>query len=1043
MRLLQRSLFILTAVLFLVPLGTADAQVTTATLIGVVRDSSAAVIPGASVVATHEGTGVSREATTDSNGEFVLSALPNGPYTLRIELTGFKTTRQQGMQLGAGQTVRQSFTLEVGALAETVTVSGEAPLVDTAASLQADSLGSQEVRELPVNRRNLTNLMSLTPGVSTSGAGDVQMNGVSAGGTGVTVDGTEANSNPEARSLAQYGGQNQISVMSLDSIAEVQIVKGVLPAEYGGVAGGQINVISRSGTNNFHGTSFYSGQNEKINARNYFSSSARPVGTFNQYGGTLGGPVVRNKAFFFGTYEGYRETVQLNLTSTVPYQAVRDEILRALPFPETKIVLDTLYLPTEPIVSTAGVVNAQVGRWRGLGIRKRSENHVVAKGDVAVFNGANLGVTYTRLRPFTLDPRANVNNSNDREYPNQQDRIAAQMVMTRGKWVSESRVGWNKTYLARLDAFLSVKSPSNPTEVMSYGRRVGLLNISGLFSTPSSEIWDMRGTTYSFEQKFSRGYDRHLIKAGFRFMRETGGRLNPQNPGFGYQNYADLLSNTLTSLNISFGAPPHDSKMDQYSGFLQDDWRVGSRLVVNAGLRYDYYGVVHVKPITPVEVEIVNFAPATDLHKLDFGPQVDPLNPYNPDAMNFGPRLGFAWTVDSSEHTVVRGGVGYLYSPHLAATVRESAANPYIPFRIIYNRTESAAKGLKWPYYTDDVVPIALADANGRKSVFSIFNTDLPVPYTIQSMISVQRALTRTMATEIGYVRTDGNDFPLQLQFTQAIDRQTGARPNPALGAPGGYYVDSSQTMVYNGLQMSLRRRFANRYSWDVNYTLAGSRATQGGDLSAYYIATVDNTQDFWNPEYDRAPANNDVHHRVNGSFIYELPGLSGGKGVLDGVAGGWQLSGVVQVRTGNVLRITQPSGIDRSRPDVVPGVDLQVDNWKDTCTATGCTYLNTSAFSLVPVSTVTNATLRPGTYQLDMARGPARFDVNTTIAKSFPFGAGRHLQVRIDVFNALNWKNLDNPVLAINNVDFGRVTGATADSKRARTFQFGGRLSF
>ena len=243
----------------------------------------------------------------------MFSALPAGPYTVKIELTGFKVLQNRGMQLGAGQTVRQTFALEVGAMAETVTVAGEAPLIETAASLQSDSLGSQEVRELPVNRRNLTNLMSLTAGVNVSGDGMVQMNGVAAGGTGLTVDGTEANSNPEARSLAQYGGQNQISVMSLDSISEVQIVKGVLPAEYGGVAGGQINVISRSGTNNFHGSAFYSGQNEKFNARSFFSSTQKPVGKFNQYGGTLGGPVLRNKAFFFATYEGYRESVQRNL----------------------------------------------------------------------------------------------------------------------------------------------------------------------------------------------------------------------------------------------------------------------------------------------------------------------------------------------------------------------------------------------------------------------------------------------------------------------------------------------------------------------------------------------------------------------------------------------------------------------------------------------------------------------------------------------------------------------------------------------------------
>ncbi len=452
----------------------ANAQVTTATLVGLVRDNSGAVIPGANVVATHEGTGVAREGVSDANGEFVFSALPNGPYTVRIELSGFKTISQRGIQLGAGQTLRQTFTLEVGAMSETVTVTGEAPLVQTAMSLQADSLGSQEVRELPVNRRNLQNLIGLTAGVVITGtgaagtSGGVQMNGVASGGTGVTVDGTEANSNPEGRSLTQYGSENQISVMSLDSISEVQIVKGVLPAEYGGVAGGQINVISRSGTNNFSGSAFYSGQNESWNARDFFSTAQQPVGHFNQYGGSLGGPVMRNKVFFFSTYEGYREKVERNLDTTVPYQAVRDEVLRALPFPETKIALDTLYLPTEPIVSAAGVVNPQVGRWRGLGTRRRSENHIVAKTDMSVFNGANLTFTYTRLRPFTLDPRPNPNGVNDREFPNRQDRIAAQYVMTRGAWVSESRVGWNKAYLARLDKFLSVIGPNQPAEIMPY-----------------------------------------------------------------------------------------------------------------------------------------------------------------------------------------------------------------------------------------------------------------------------------------------------------------------------------------------------------------------------------------------------------------------------------------------------------------------------------------------------------------------------------------------------------------------------------------------
>jgi hypothetical protein len=224
---------------------------------------------------------------------------------------------------------------------------------------------------------------------------------------------------------------------------------------------------------------------------------------------------------------------------------------------------------------------------------------------------------------------------------------------------------------------------------------------------------------------------------------------------------------------------------------------------------------------------------------------------------------------------------------------------------------------------------------------------------------------------------------------------------------------------------------------------LGKSDATQGGDLSAYYIASFENNQDFWDPEYDRGPSSNDIRHRFNAAFIYEVPGISGGQGLVNGVLGGWQISGVVQMRSGNALLITQPSGISRSRPDVVPGEDLILDDWKDTCSASGCNYLNTAGFARVPVSLTTNATLRPGTYNHEMARGPGRIDNNLTLAKSFGIGSGTRLQIRADIFNFLNVKNYDNPQTAINNPNFGRITGATSDGKRARVFQFGGRLTF
>ena len=497
------------------------AQVTTATLYGVVRDTSGAVLPGARVTATNQGTTFSRDVVADERGEFALPALPAGAYTVKIEMTGFKTYTNQGLQLGSGQNVRQTFTLEVGQLSENITVAETAPLVETASSAQLRSLGTTEVSELPLSRRNLTGVLALAAGVDTSANnGTVRMNGVAAGGTGITVDGTEANSNPEGRAMSQYGAQNQIDVMSIEAVAEVQVVKGVLPAEYGGVVGGQVNMISRSGTNAFHGSAFENHQSEKYFARDPFllPTQTKPKDKFNQFGGSLGGPIVRNRAFFFATYEGYRETAGVTVQGTVPTQALRDQILAALPIPETRIALDALPLPNTP-------VNADVGRYIGVRDRTRRENHVVAKGDVTIFNG-NLSLTYSRSRPYTINPpttSATVNGANDTIFPNEQDRVASQYVVSRGSWVSESRFGYNRTKLQRISTFFQVKNPNKP-ETGYFDQSMPLFTTTGLFSTPSAELYDLYGVAYSAEQKLSHIIGGHNVKMGFHFAQR---RISP------------------------------------------------------------------------------------------------------------------------------------------------------------------------------------------------------------------------------------------------------------------------------------------------------------------------------------------------------------------------------------------------------------------------------------------------------------------------------------------------------------------------------------
>src|SRR5437867_8374984 len=334
------------AILFLTLtlIATADlglAQRTTATFAGIVQDSTGAVLPGVEASLINEGTSAALQSVTNESGEFFLDFVPAGTYTLKLALPGFKTYESKGIPLGAAQSVRRTYTLEVGAITDNVTVTGEAPLVNTLSPEQRVGMETLEVRTMPMINRDITSILNIGTGLTTrpqvegTQGSKFRLNGLGSTSMAVTANGTDANGNPGSPTISGYYGYTKINVMSSEAVGEMQIVKGVTPAEYGMAMGGQMSVITKSGSNAWHGSLFHRYEGSVLSARPQFLVRENNS-VWNQFGGSLGGPIKTNKAFFFFAYEGYRQRGVVAMNASVPTQSFRDILTTSLPFKETQ-----------------------------------------------------------------------------------------------------------------------------------------------------------------------------------------------------------------------------------------------------------------------------------------------------------------------------------------------------------------------------------------------------------------------------------------------------------------------------------------------------------------------------------------------------------------------------------------------------------------------------------------------------------------------------------------------------------------------------------
>lgn len=985
------------------------AQVTTATFYGIVTDPTGAVVAGAEATLTNEGTqGVLRQ-TADASGEFAFNFVPAGTYTLRVQANGFKVAVNSGIALSAAESLRRTFALEVGTVSESVEVTSQVALVNTVSAEQRESIGTTQVQELPLSRRNVAGLVTLSSGVTRSG-GDVYLNGAGRGGTSVSVDGTDATGNPERPSLAMFGDFNYINGISIEAVSEVQIIKGVIPAEYTRSMGGNLNIISRSGTNQFHGSLFENFRAENLNARSQFLSS-KPGVTFNQFGGSLGGPILKDRLFGFFVYEGYRERAFQSVSGNVPTERLRADMLRAVP--AYKLFLDTLPLPNQPH-NPAG----QTGQYIGAGSLKNADNHMVIKPDWRISDNMSASVTVTRFRPTRSQPRVQAVNS--REFTGVTDRVSGIFTYFRNRWTSESRYGYNKNVVDRLDAIFNVKDPNQP-EGRPGGRSIPGINALGF--SGGGEILTLGAPNHSFDQKVAFISGRHSFKFGGVFFRRTIGRANIENPDIRYQNEADLLANIPNLVQMTFGTDLYTAKSKEWGIFFQDDFRVNRRLVVNFGIRNDSFGNYVARG--------ANGGPPHSYNRgfVDFGTfrhtEIRPIdNPYDSDNINIAPRVGFSFNPDGRSKNVIRGGFSTMFTNLAGETVTQTVQNSLVdPFRSQFSRAEALQFNLKYPQYNEDVLKLVAGGASGGSP--RVIDPKLKAAYAFNLYLGYQREISNALALETAYAGNRGVKWHTARNANE-VNPLTGIRPNPLFARMD--YWDNSDSTWYHSWQTSLRYRMSRKLTANFHHTWSKAISYGAGDVGW----TSTNTPNFYDLRSNRGLADGSLLHVVNVNAVYELPALTNLTPVVRHTLGGWQVSTIFTAQTGSPITLTHPTGIGGTRPDYIGGTTI-LDNYRDTLV-----YINRDAFARVPENSLGNA-IRLGNVGRNSMRGPGRWNADVSFGKNFTMKERYRLQFRADLFNSLNHTNYGNPDTNIESANFGRINSTAG----AREIQLNARFVF
>ncbi len=1032
---MKHLLRLLSLLVILVVTREAQAQAYETTLTGTVSDTTGAIVLGALVTVNNSETNSLRSTRTSGAGTYYVGNLPIGHYSLTVSCPNFSTKQIDDIELIVGQSRNLDVRLDIGSVTQEMKVEDTAPALSTTTAEISGVIENQQIKDLPLNGRNIASLLALVPGAIDSGGASV--NSIRFAGRG-NDDSNFRLDGVDATGISHQGTNPNLRLqISTEAIAEFKVATLLYGADTGGSAGGQVELVSKSGTNQFHGGVFDFLRNNYFDSKGPFDT-VTPNLKFNDFGASLGGPIVRNRTFFFGSYEGLRQKVAQSLIATVPSEAFRNSVLATSP---------ALALFINAYPHGNGVPNGPVGVFynHATGTQNVEDSYLI-RGQHTFNDNNNLLVRYNIDHATITSPSGLLSDQSIVATSPMNATVQYTHVFT-PTLLNEARLGFNRAWSTSI-----VNGSLTSGQGINYA-----LSVTGLSLLTNSKISELAPSTYSYLDDLTKTIGRHSIKTGVEIKDVQYNYSQMGVHQLQYNSTAHFQNNSLDSVSVVADVPVHGLHKVETFAYVQDQLKLRSNLTLTYGLRYEFFNVLH-----EVQGRSRAFDPVTCGGNCPQGAAFT-----FPVTTNYEPRFSFGWEPKMFDGRVVlRGGAGIYHGEAQLGDLNAPSDN----FTTLFGLLPANFPGLSWP-----VDPfVALASQNPEAVQPRGLARRRLDPRVTQYGLQVQTALPFRFILDTGYIGSWGDH-----QFTRTYVNNyiigTLIRPLPGFGQVD--YKDAISTTNFNGWQTSLQRQFRDGLGVQVNYLWSHSLndGTTGGGESDY-----PNNVNCLGCEY--ASSDQDVTHTISANAIYDLPIGRGRRlfnhGLASEVLGGISVTSIFTARSGLPVNVVvnrlanfvdpitkqmvvvipdgnntdHSAGMSNLRPNRVLEVSLTPPEGRSS--RPGGRWINPAAFALPANGTWGNASR-------NLLRGPSLWQADLGTAKNFRINERFSADFRAEMFNLFNRSQYANPAsdfttvanastpaqLGVAAASFSNTTttvntGATG-SGTPRRIQFGLRINY